>query len=288
MAVLARGLRGHGSIPRALPYLAGALLATGLTLLWARWVYGGTLAPLTDKLGRRSGESSGAGFVDMVTFQLPWLGQLLGVGLLACLASIVSLRDKRFRPIAGLALVSVVAYAFLFREGSGGHQYWNYWAMLPAAVGYAYAYRALAQGLRGRRQAPRTTAIVLAALTVVVGAVNLLQTDQAGALITAGQRPLELVQQTPLPAGQTDLPYISEPFRADDWLRYHGLPRGVPLQSRQDLETLAREHPDHLVLVLGECASPDPTGLCDLATKLPGGAQPPVLVPAGTLAPLLG
>src|SRR5262249_13191453 len=77
LAWLVRGLRGRGSIARAVPYLAGAVLATALTLLWARWVYGGTLAPLTDKLGRRSGESSGAGFVDMVTFQLPWLGQLL-------------------------------------------------------------------------------------------------------------------------------------------------------------------------------------------------------------------
>jgi hypothetical protein len=159
--------------------------------------------------------------------------------------------------------------------------------MLPAGVGYAYVFGALAKGLRGRRQAPRATALVLAALTVAVAIVNLLQTNEAGALITAGQRPVELVQQARFPAGQTDLPYISEPFRADDWLRYHDLPKGDPLRSREDLQTLAREHPDHLVLVLGECAEPDPTGLCQLATELPGGGRPPALVPAGELAPLL-
>jgi hypothetical protein len=289
LAWLGRARRDRSGVLRALPYLAGALGATVLTLLWARWVYG-SLSPLTEKLGRRSGESSGESIGAMIGFQLPWLGQLLGLGFVACIACAVSIRDKRFRPIAILSLASVVVYAFIFREGSGGHQYWNYWAMLPAAVGFAYVFGAVAKALRGRRQAARTTALVLAAAAVIIAAVNLVQINEAGDLIAAGLKPLELVQTADglgrFPADQTDLPFVSEPNRADDWLRYNQLPAGNTLASADQLTTLAREHPDHLVLVLGECASPDPTGICDhlVAAQQAAGHPAPTLVRAGDLA----
>jgi hypothetical protein len=290
LAWLGRAVRGRSApFRRALPYAIGAVAATALTLLWARWVYGGTLAPLTEKLGRRSGESSGVSYVDMVTFQLPWMAVLLGVGFLACIAAVVSIRDPRFRPLAVLSLVAVVVYAFIFREGSGGHQYWNYWALLPAAIGFAYVYRAVARWSTAQRQPPRTLATILVAATVVVAVVNLLQPNLAQAQIDDGDLPLVVVQRAvaagALPRDQTDLPYVSEPYRADDWLRYHHLPAGTPILSRAQLETLARDHPDHLVLVLGKCASGDPTGICEVLYRE---APHDRLVPASELVKILG
>jgi hypothetical protein len=290
LAWVARAIRGRRAlIRRALPYLFGAAAATVATVVWARWVYGGTLAPLTEKLGRRSGESSGVSYPDMVTFQVPWLAVLLGVGFVACIVAVVSIRDRRFRPIAILSLVAVFVYALIFREGAGGHQYWNYWAMLPAGIGFAYAYRAVARWSTAQRQSPRARATILIGATVVVALVNLIQPNLAQAQIDDGDVPLQVVHHAvdtgQLPRDQTDLPYVSEPYRADDWLRYAHLPPGTPLLSRDQLETLARDHPDHLVLVLGECASPDPTGICDRLDRL---APHDRLVPAAELVRDLG
>ena len=125
-------------------------------------------------------------------------------------------------------------------------------------------------------------------LVGLLAAANLVQRDQAGDLIAEGQRPYELVASTPLPPGQADLPYLAEPYRPDDWLRYRGGPLGRPLLHRSDLETLARDHPDFLVLVLGTCASPDPTGICEQLTfrGTPPGTDTvkPRMEPAATLA----
>jgi hypothetical protein len=268
------------ALGQAAPYLGAAVLGVGATLGWAYWVYG-SFDVLGDKLVRRSGGEA-ATVTGMIGFQLPWLGQLLGVGLLAWIAAAMSLRDRRFRPLAALSLTSVVLYAVLLKEGSGGHQYWNYWGVFPAAVGFAYGFDALAAVLVRRfgRQTAAPAAI-LVVLAVVVAVVNLAQPNEARDLIVAGYRPYDLVDATPLAPGQTDIPYLAEPFRADDWLRYRGGPPGRPLRSAEDLRVLAAEHPAHQVLVLGSCAVPDPTGICERVTLGPTGISPG----AGTVAP---
>lgn len=250
-----------GRVNRALPYLLGALVAVVVTMAWARWTYG-SLDPLLDKFTKRSGESSSVGMLDMISFQLPWLGQLLGLGLFAWIACAVSIRDRRFAGLATLSLASVILYALLFRDGSGGHQYWNYWGLLPAAVGFAYVFDAVATALRRRKVSANGRIAVLVAAALVVAGLNLSQPDQAGELIVAGAAPVELVTAARFPDGQTTLPYVAEPYRADDWLRYNRLPAGDPLLDADELRTLARDHPDHLVLLLGTCARPDPTGIC--------------------------
>jgi 4-amino-4-deoxy-L-arabinose transferase-like glycosyltransferase len=266
---------------QAIAYLVGAVGGLAITLLWARWVYGG-LEPLTAKLGRRSGGSSAVSIPEMIGFQLPWLGQLLGLGLLAWIACAISIRDRRFRPLAVLSLTAVIAYAVLFREGSGGHQYWNYWGLIPSAVGIAYVFDAVAAGLRrGHRREPRSVAAVLGGVAIAVTIVNLVQTNDAGRHIDDGQHALELAQDADYPVDQTSLPYLGEAHRADDWLKYNRLPAGDPIQSSEELRQLAHEHPTHLVLVLGSCAEPDPTQICgQLQRTDPRG---PRMVPADEL-----
>ena len=106
---------------------------------------------------------------------------------MAWVAAAVSLRDKRFRPVAAISLVAVLAYAALLREGSGGHQYWNYWGLVPAAVGVAYVYTFLDAAVRRRwpSQVGARTA-VLVGVAVVVGLINLSQPNDAKDLIEIG------------------------------------------------------------------------------------------------------
>jgi hypothetical protein len=257
-----RGVRR--ALVEALPYAVAVVLATALTLAWAHWVYG-SFSVLGDKLGRRTGSTESVSIPDMVTFQLPWLTQLLGLGfLVGWVACAVSLRDKRFRPLAAISLASVILYALLLKEGSGGHQYWNYWALLPATIGSAYLFGLLDRRLaRSMRRQPAKRWAVLVALALVVAVVNLHQVDEAGDLIDRGVDTYHLVTSTPLAPGQTDIPYVAEPFRIDDWLRYDGDLPGHPVMSADELRQLARDHPDDVVFVIGGCADPDPTGICN-------------------------
>lgn len=277
---------------RAVPYLAGAAIGVGLTLAWALWTYG-SFEVLRDKLFRRTG-GEGIGTLDMISFQVPWLAQLLGLGFLAWIACAVSLRDKRFRPLAALSLTTVIVYALVFREGSGGHQYWNYFGLFPAAVGMAYLYDALARGLR--RRFPKQAGVqlgVLLAVTALVVAVNVTRPNQAGDLIEAGYRPVALALGAGAPAPDGGAPvvsYVAEPYRIDDWLKYDSTLRGQPLLDAAALRALAARAPDTPVLVLGSCASPDPTGICERLTYGAGGPRDgvaPRVVSAATLAAAL-
>jgi hypothetical protein len=254
-----------GRVARALPYLLGAAVGVAVTMAWARWTYG-SLEPLFAKFTKRSGESSSVSIADMISFQLPWLGQLLGLGLFAWIACAVAIRDLRFRGLAAMSLASVILYALVFRDGSGGHQYWNYWGLLPAAVGFAYVFDAVATALRRRKVSANARIAALVAAALFVAGLNLSQPDQARELIVAGAAPVELVAAARFPDGQDTLPYVAEPYRADDWLRYNRLPAGDPILDADELRRLAADHPDHLVLLLGSCAEPDPTGICSTLT----------------------
>jgi hypothetical protein len=266
LSTAARFRSQPGAIARALPYAGAVILGVGLTLSWAYWVYG-SFDVLNDKLLRRTGGTEPVSLGDMVSFQVPWLTQLLGVGFLAWIACAVSLRDRRFRPLAGLSLASVILYAVFLKEGSGGHQYWNFWGLFPAAIGLAYVFDAIAAALGSarRRPSPWPTVVPLLVAAVLVG-VNLTQPNQAAELIDRGYAPYRLIDATPLARDQIDIPYIAEPYRIDDWLRYRGGPQGRPLLNAGELHELARTHPDFKVFVLGSCASPDPTAICEAVT----------------------
>lgn len=278
VSTLARIRHDRGALRRALPYLAGVVLGVALTLGWAYWVYG-SFSVLGEKLGRRTG-GDGVTIPSMVTFQLPWLAQLLGIGFLAWVACAVSLRDRRYRPLAALSLASVIVYALFLKEGSGGHQYWNYWGLLPAAIGVAYVFHLTTTALRRRaRRQPLLPLAAVLAMTFVIVAVNLTRPNQAGDLIEDGYASYALVAAAPLAPGQRELPYVAEPYRIDDWARYRGSPEVRPVLDAEQLRALARDHPDHQVLVLGTCDQPDPTGVCEIVTFGPG-THPASVAPA--------
>jgi hypothetical protein len=294
LAALALALRppvGRASLARALPFGLGTAGGAALSLGWGLWTYG-SFGEYRRKLELRSGATEGVGLGDVVSFQVPWLAQLLGLGLLALVLAVVALRDPRWRPVAGLGLATVAGYAVLFRGAAAGHQYWLYWALLPVAVGFGYLFGPVAGRVRRDLGASATaTGVACVVVAVVVVGIDLTRPDQAGTLVDEGRGTLALVTAAELPDDQDALPYVGRVGQADDWVPYA---TGRPARALADparLEALAAEAPDHLVLVLGGCDEPT-AGLCD-ALDLPllgddGDLPPPELVPAGALAERLG
>jgi hypothetical protein len=241
------------AIREALPFLVGGLLGIALSLSWTWWVYG-DFQTLGDKYFRRSGESSSVGVDDMVSFQIPWLVQLLALGLVGVGGSIVALWDRRFRPAAAMSLAIVVVYAVVFRQAAAGHQYWNYWALLPTAVGFAWAFDRLTRDLPARAVVPTFAAGCLA-----LGLLNLLAfDDEALRYIDDGREVAEQLVAEPLAPAQPDVPYVGQAFRPDAWLRYYTERPPVQLTTSAQLDELAVERPDDLVVVLGWCEASDP------------------------------
>jgi len=296
ISLAASGLR-HRSTPEgrraliaAVPFLVGGAIGVGLSLSWSWWVYG-DFHTLATKFGARSGSSGGVGVGDMVSFQVPWLFNLLGLSSIGLVGCVVALRDRRVRPLAAMALTSVGLYAVIFRQAAAGHQYWNYWAVFPAAIGWGYLLQLLLVALRQPGETGASRGAV-AAVSVVVAAVclfNVVRPNQAAGYITDGQRAADLVGAATFPSDQTSVPYIGQPYRPDAWIAYNTHRTPVAVTSEDQLRALAATSPDVLVLVLGSCDATDPSYAFCASIVTPGDPQgatdnhPPQLLPASEL-----
>lgn len=296
LSLAARGIRTAAPSARrvalraAMPFLVGGALGVGLSLSWSWWVYG-DFHTLATKFGGRSGEAGGVGVGDMVSFQVPWLFNLLGVSIVGLLGCVIALRDRRARPLAALALASVGLYAAIFRQAAAGHQYWNYWAIFPAAIGCGYLLQLLVAAVGDAdRRARLAQGAVVALVVGGVCAFNLIRPNQALGYIEDGERAADLVAHASFPPDQEDLPYIGQPYRPDAWITYNTGRSAVPLTSPDELRALAADHPDDLVLVLGQCDTSDPSfAFCASLTApeiphLADASSPPRLVTAAELA----
>jgi hypothetical protein len=109
--------------------------------------------------------------------------------------------------------------------------------------------------------------------------VNLAQPDRVGEQIAEGVRTYQMVEGARLDPGQETIPYVAEPYRMDDWLRYRRGPPGAPLRDTAELAALARARPDTVVVVLGMCPERDPTDICTRLTFGTEGPDHPERVP---------
>ena len=150
LSLAARALRHRpGAVRAALPFLIGGAVGVALSLSWSWWVYG-DFHTLATKFNGRSGTAGGIGLGDMVSFQVPWVASLLGLSIVGLMGCVVALWDRRVRPLAAMSLAAVAVYAVIFRQAAAGHQYWNYWALLPAAVGWGHLLQRLIGEIRAR------------------------------------------------------------------------------------------------------------------------------------------
>jgi len=83
---------------------------------------------------------------------------------------------------------------------------------------------------------------------------------------------------------------VGQPYRADAWITYNTDLQPSTLVSVEQLQQLAAERPDDLVLILGDCDDGDPSyEFCTdvtraAAAEADGDVQRPRLVPVSRLA----
>jgi hypothetical protein len=249
VSLLARRRRGWSrAFVEALPFGVGGAVGLGLSLAWVHWVYG-DFHVLGQKYGGRTGGSSHVGLGQMVSFQVPWIAQLLALGCIGLVACFVALRDREIRPLAAMSLASVLVYSVVFRQAAAGHQYWNYWILFPACVGFGYAFARL------ERDAASAAPALLAGSCLFMGVFNLVfAPHEARDLIDRGHTVVDELATAHVVPGRTAIRYVGQPYRPDAYVEYYTGRTPSVLTSVDELRHLAGQRPDDLVLVLGSCA----------------------------------
>jgi len=144
---------GRRSVDLAFP--VGGLAGGLLLLFWFLWAFGGSFRPLLDQFLYRTGQSDPLAFGDVLGAQRRDLVAMFGVvAFLALVGLVLTIRSPRFRGLALLAAGVTIPYPFVFRSGAVNHNYWNYWFILPMAIGLGVGADALLSYLasRGRRE----------------------------------------------------------------------------------------------------------------------------------------
>lgn len=274
------GWRRTRSIRAAVPYALGGVLGAALSFGWALWVYGDFEVMIDKFSGRSAGSAADTTLLGMVGFQVPWLLQLLALGIIGLGGCIAALWSDRLRPLAAMSLAAVFGYAVVFHAAAAGHQYWNYWVLLPTAVGFAHLFSRLPRSLE--QAAPAVVSVAC----VLMGVYNvLLAPNEAVDAIRAGHRPAEELLASNVPESAR-VYYVGEPYRPDAWVGYYTGGTPVLLTSVQQLDQVATGDPHAPVVVLAACT--DGSGeLCAAALDAWDGEPPPQLTTAAELQEVL-
>jgi hypothetical protein len=116
---------------------AGFLVGVITLAAWLWWV-AGSFDPIFDQARMRSGSGSAAiGWSSFLEFQGIYLGALIGpVVLLAGIIGLGLVLRNRSARLTVFGIVGVtLAYPVLLRDGASNHDYWNYWIVIPLALG---------------------------------------------------------------------------------------------------------------------------------------------------------
>ncbi len=270
---------------------AGAVAGTAVAFGWGAWAYGSG-GILLQQLGRRSSDAYGASPSAAFWNQLVWVGQLFGPALLGvAMAAAAAVLDRPRRAVFVVVTGLPLAYSALLWNGAAIHDYWNYWLLLPIALGLAWTAHEL-MALAARRVPP--TAILTGAAIAAIVFVTFLLTQRSGSLdkIEQGFLPAELVQAYGDTAQYSTVADIGETTGAGDWLAHLAHRPAAHLQTADDLRRLGGADPGAPVLVSRACAAGPPGSLCrqvwsQLDTNDATG-QVWRVVPAGSLADLVG
>ena len=124
---------------------AGFLVGVLTLAAWLWWV-AGSFDPIFDQARMRSGSGSAAiGWSSFLEFQGIYLGALIGpVVLLAGIIGLGLVLRNRSARLTVFGIVGVtLAYPVLLRDGASNHDYWNYWIVIPLALGAGFTVQCL-------------------------------------------------------------------------------------------------------------------------------------------------
>jgi hypothetical protein len=228
-------------------FALGALAGTVAALAWGIWVYDGP-ADLIDALRFRTSGTDEVTFVGSLLRQLDdavnQFGLLLvglGVAIWSCFRG-----PDPMRLVSRVLVATTLLYPLVFFNGAYIHAYWNFWLILPIALGLATLSMRL-WDLSARSTVSRNARLATAAVLAIVLGVSLLpRTLGYRTEVLDAAAPAALTDATTPPGGVTvDLGNLSG---AESWVEYHTRSEHLQVLSADDARRLAAEHPDAVLV----------------------------------------
>jgi 4-amino-4-deoxy-L-arabinose transferase-like glycosyltransferase len=249
-------------------------LAGGVVLLgsWLLWVHG-SMGPVLDQLVYRSGNGDHPiGVADSIRTQASTLRLELGLPVLVVAAAgcCFAVREARTRAVTGAAVLVVGAYALTLRQAAFWHAYWNYWALLPVAIGLAMVASLLLAVPTESRLARSGARFGVTAVAIV--AIAVAATSPAPAKVEArdaydAAAPL---RGATFPASQHRLWLIGHVEAPASWVEFYARRPISQIRSVASLDRVRRAHPDDLVFIAPSCFD---GAVCRAADEPGGGAR---------------
>jgi 4-amino-4-deoxy-L-arabinose transferase-like glycosyltransferase len=247
--------RDGRSIRPAIVVAVAAALTFGALMAWVWWSYGG-LGPLFEQFQSRTGSGSPVGLARGLWNQLGFFTNVWQLPLLVAgpFGIYLAIRDRRTRRLAVLLTFTVMAYSLVFWEAAAIHDYWNYWAVAPFALGLAAIVERVVGDLAGRAVRPGLIVAGVGVVAMAVPVATWVGGSSAQTVLDQGVVMAEAVAD-PRPPDQHVFATagIGEPVT---WISYIGRDPVVEL-GRTSLARMAREHPTWRVLTGCE-NHPDP------------------------------
>lgn len=245
---VARRMRRRGG--GELAFAAGALVGAGLLVAWLWWAFGGTFRPLAGAYLFRTGQGAEpVPLAELASRQVADVRAMFGALVVpGVIGLVLALRRGSTRGLAAVALAVSLPYPVVFRAGAVNHEYWDYWFLIPLAVGLAVLGDWVVRALPGYR---RTEPLLVGGAVVVAGIMGAgawLHPTAAGWAVHEGVRAGAVVQRVALPDDQAAAWYAGAVGQTASWL---SLPTRRPAVhvAAEDISRLAAEHPGDLVLV---------------------------------------
>jgi hypothetical protein len=241
-ALTAFGSRAESSRATAVAIAWGAVVGLTLTWSWLLWANGSLDVVFEFGKLRVAGDESGvetATLPESVVRQSRHLVALLGMAaILAPPAFVAAIRMARYRMVETALLVTIGLYSLVFFSGAAYHAHWNYWLMLPLAVGFA----ALGEAIASRPGGLVVSGAVVGTISIVFSLVY-----NSNEEVTL-RRGISVGRQLASAAWPIDQPlaYASERYSAFPPLTYYsGRPAALVEETSAD--------PLHLVLFDSRC-----------------------------------
>ncbi len=276
---LTRLALGRGRRTLNVAFAGGALAGAVALLAWFWWATGGSLGVLSEQLRVRTGQGGAPGsLLDLLRNQRQVVVTMFGavVVLLALPGLVVALAGRRTRALAVVSLMVTVPYTLALRDGTLNHDYWNFWFVLPLAVGLAAgADRILAL------RPPAGPGAALAAGAGVLGSVLAIGTvarpPAAAWAIHSGVSAGSVAGRAHLGPGQESAWYAGAVGQPATWWGYAMRKPAVKVPA-DELELLAADRPDDVVM-FGElrCIGGEPKVSYGVESARELALEPPVV-----------
>lgn len=222
--------------------IAGASAGILLSALWLLFANGWSVRPLVDQTAFRVTGGTFT-FSGLLHRNWRWLRETFPtwVPLILIPVAVAALVERRTREVTLLSGTMVLIFALVLGNGSFIHDYWNYWLLLPLAVGMAATADLL---LDGRR----IPTVVLIGLAVVSLAVAVRQVSPAERRILQGVEAGAVVRAADYPANQRfawTVGLLSRPL----WIDYYARLPSRHLDHDGALASPSALHLDDIVFV---------------------------------------